>query len=78
MGDWWNGISVNESELDQAVTPHEKAALTAIDAIVKLAEAHPDKVLVIGAALRKISTISQSHAQTISLRSMTVRKAHKV
>ena len=74
MNEWWNGLSLNEADVDQAVSPHEKAALDAIAAIMKLAEAHPDKVLVIGAGLRKIATVAQSHAQTISLRSMAIPK----
>lgn len=77
--DCWkfDGLDFSEGELDAQIEPQEKAAIAAIHAIAQLAETQPGKALVIAASLRKLSTVAQSKAQAIGLRSITVRKVVK-
>lgn len=76
MNLWWqfDGSDPDEDTPDIQLDAHERTALDAIRAIVALAEAQPDKALIVGASLRKLATVAQSNAQTVSLRSMTVPK----
>jgi hypothetical protein len=73
MAEWWK-YDGPEAEQDDELEGLEKQALDAVLAISRHADTQPDKVLIIGAALRKISTIAGSHAQTINLRSMTMKR----
>ena len=58
------------SELDA----HEAAALAAIRAIADYGETHPNTRLSVSATLRKISTVAGSRAQSLGLRTVTVKR----
>lgn len=68
---WWAFDGPDEDEQDE-LTLLEKTALDAVRELAAQADKQPDRVLVVGAALRKISTVAGSHAQTIGLRVATM------
>ncbi|MEO8391487.1 MAG: hypothetical protein ABI700_00705 [Chloroflexota bacterium] len=68
----------DDDERGDEIELHEKAALDTVKALVALAATKSDKTLMVGASLRKIGTVATSHAQTIALRSMTVRKGERL
>ena len=51
--------------VNEAIDAHEKQALDAIHALVRLAAKHPTQAVPVAQALSKIWTISQSKTQTI-------------
>ncbi len=53
---------------------HEKAALDAIHALERLANQQPEHALRAGQVMRKVWTVAQSKSQTLSLRSITVKR----
>ena len=73
---WWafDGPDFDGDELDTQIETHEKAAMAAIRAIADFGEANPDKGLVIGASLRKLSTVAGARAESLGLRSVKVKR----
>ena len=76
MNLWYqfDGPDFDGDEQDTQLDAHEQAALDAIRAIADFGEANPDKGLIVGACLRKLATVAGSRAQSLGLRSVTVRR----
>lgn len=81
MSDWWKFDKDDDALMlepahvtDDGIEANERVALAAVDAIARMADTQPEKALIIGAALRKISTVAQSKAQTLSLNTVRIRR----
>lgn len=76
MSDWFkfDGPDDKDDQHVDEIDTHERTALDAVNAIARMADTHPEQSLIIGAALRKISTVAGSKAQSLHLRSMTVQR----
>lgn len=78
MNEWWKFDGPEDTEArDVQLDIAERAALEAIRTITTWAKAHPERVLVASGTLRKISTAAGAQAQSLGLRSVTVKRGER-
>lgn len=70
--DWWK-YDGREDEQDDELAALEAQALKVLHDLQDYDKRHPHQVLVVGAMARKVSTVFGSFAQSVGLRTATLR-----
>jgi hypothetical protein len=73
---WW-AFDKDDDDLHDPTAEHEKAALDAIHALERLADKQPEHALRAGQAMRKVWAVAQAKSQSLSLRTMTVKRGDR-
>lgn len=75
--EWFGGFTKSHEPRDSELEALEQQALDAIEALAQRADTQPDKVLVIGAVLRRIGRRAESEGHRIGLRVATLHRGMK-